>query len=600
MGSSAPLLPLPVYHRGGHLSDRQCTVQVSSMGNDLSAIGGAVATVGTSIAAGVTFGQVKELNQAVVATYQFTANKVSGSIIGNGVAAAASGIATTGTGLAAGVTLGQVDALNKATEHLARGTFHHVSTVGEESAKAAIGILDGTPVVGHIKGAIHYAVGDTEGGDSIMRSASRTIGVIGGGAAADGIITGIESGIHGEFRPSGQIGTVNQLATHTGDDQALVESIVQGLVTTSLDGLTGLAAGTKVKAKLPQIKAKLKSMRTNPLTKVKAKLSQMKTKVKAKVTKTKAKLKGKRICKRSVDDNDYSSYNTNLPDIPNNLAPLLPGSTKDLNFAENADSVSLMDSTLSLVFILKLMSVGHIKAEPYFGEICSRNYPNFDLEDCTSTLHLALAKYGTDDGLETAMEHLPPNVVIDHMIEAEACKGLGNAYPCTSADQRFNTGLQDINSFIRSLGTKTRVKRSGGACMSLHEKYKFQEREAWNVINEHLLDDIVDSHMKLEKVMADSGKWTETMNRMSKAEIDIVVKNLRDSAENAREASRRMGFSDNAQTGHSHRPTTYDTAVTSLKQFEAQRSMGPSLPIKAHPPAPKKNPWGSPGGSASG
>merc|ERR1719180_187768 len=115
-----------------------------------------------------------------------------------------------------------------------------------------------------------------------MRSASRTIGVIGGGvvgiaggpagmvaggiaggAAADGIITGIESGIHGEFRPSGQIGTVNQLATHTGDDQALVESIVQGLVTTSLDGLTGLAAGTKVKANLPaQMKAKLKDMRT--------------------------------------------------------------------------------------------------------------------------------------------------------------------------------------------------------------------------------------------------------------------------------------------------------------------------------------------------
>ena len=136
--------------------------------------------------------------------------------------------------------------------------------------------------------------------------------------------------------------------------------------------------------------------------------------------------------------------------------------------------------------------------------------------------------------------------------------------------------------------------------MSLHEKYKFQEREAWSVINEHLLDDIVDSHMKLDKVMADSGKWTETMNRMSKAEIDSVVKNLKDSAENAREASRRMGFSDNAQTGHSHRPTTYDTAVTSLEQFEAQRSMGPSVPIKSHPPAPKKNPWGSPGGSASG
>merc|ERR1711971_962869 len=127
-------------------------VQVSSMGNDLSAIGGAVATVGTSIAAGVTLGQVKELNQAVVSTYQFTANKVSGSIIGNGVAAAASGIATAGTGLAAGVTLGQVDALNKATEHLARGTVHHVSFAGEETGKAAIGLMDGTPVVGHLKG----------------------------------------------------------------------------------------------------------------------------------------------------------------------------------------------------------------------------------------------------------------------------------------------------------------------------------------------------------------------------------------------------------------------------------------------------------------
>ena len=48
------------------------------MGNDLSAIKGAVATVGTSIAAGVTLGQVKALNQAVVSTAEFTANKVSG------------------------------------------------------------------------------------------------------------------------------------------------------------------------------------------------------------------------------------------------------------------------------------------------------------------------------------------------------------------------------------------------------------------------------------------------------------------------------------------------------------------------------------------
>ena len=50
------------------------------------------------------------------------------------MAAAASGIATAGTGIAVGVTLGQVDALNKATEHLAKGTVHHVLTAHGESA----------------------------------------------------------------------------------------------------------------------------------------------------------------------------------------------------------------------------------------------------------------------------------------------------------------------------------------------------------------------------------------------------------------------------------------------------------------------------------
>ena len=121
------------------------------------------------------------------------------------------------------------------------------------------------------------------------------------------------------------------------------------------------------------------------------------------------------------------------------------------------------------------------------------------------------------------------------------------------------------------------------------------------MINKHItsLDDMVDSHMKLNKVMADSGKWTEIMNRMSNADIGIVVKNLKKSAENAREASRRRGFSDRAQTTHSHRPTTYDSAVASLEQFKAQRSMGPPVPRPAHPPAPK-NAWGSPGGPASG
>ena len=40
---------------------------------------------------------------------------------------------------------------------------------------------DGIPVVGHVKGGIHYICGDKEGGDNAMKSSSRTVGVIGGG-----------------------------------------------------------------------------------------------------------------------------------------------------------------------------------------------------------------------------------------------------------------------------------------------------------------------------------------------------------------------------------------------------------------------------------
>lgn len=41
---------------------------------------------------------------------------------------------------------------------------------------------DGIPVVGHAKGLVHYAVGDTEGGNSAMKSAIRTTGTMAAGA----------------------------------------------------------------------------------------------------------------------------------------------------------------------------------------------------------------------------------------------------------------------------------------------------------------------------------------------------------------------------------------------------------------------------------
>jgi len=57
-------------------------------------------------------------------------------------------------------------------------------------------VADTVPVVGHIKGGIHYACGDKEGGDNAMKSASRTVGVVAGGIGG-GILLGPSGAIAG-------------------------------------------------------------------------------------------------------------------------------------------------------------------------------------------------------------------------------------------------------------------------------------------------------------------------------------------------------------------------------------------------------------------
>ena len=85
-------------------------------------------------------------------------------------------------------------------------------------------VADATPIVGHVKGAVHYSLGDTEKGDGCMKSASRTAAMVvtgvvtgrsglltAGGASAlvaEGVTTLIDSTIHNECRPSSIIKTV--------------------------------------------------------------------------------------------------------------------------------------------------------------------------------------------------------------------------------------------------------------------------------------------------------------------------------------------------------------------------------------------------------
>ncbi len=118
--------------------------------------------------------------------------------------------------------------------------------------------VNGIPVV---KGAIHYAWGDEEGGDKAMKSSSRTVGVMGGGVggflvagpvgavaggvagglAMDGVMTGVDSAIHNEYRPSGTVAAVTTLVKK--ESESVSGDIVDLAVGTVMDVLAGLDAG---------------------------------------------------------------------------------------------------------------------------------------------------------------------------------------------------------------------------------------------------------------------------------------------------------------------------------------------------------------------
>ena len=124
--------------------------------------------------------------------------------------------------------------------------------------KGVSDFADGVPVVGHVKGGIHYACCDEEGGDNAMKSASRSVGVIGGGIAGglvggpvgavaggiaggvamDGITTGVDSLVHDEYRPSGQVAVTNMV-----NGKASVGDYFDSVAGVAFDGASGYGAG---------------------------------------------------------------------------------------------------------------------------------------------------------------------------------------------------------------------------------------------------------------------------------------------------------------------------------------------------------------------
>merc|ERR1712167_183764 len=127
----------------------------NEMGNEISTIGGGIATVATA-AAGATFGQVDALNSAVKDTAKFTGKsfmKTNVRHIGQTTGVA---FATTGTAVAAGVCMGQVDALNQSVVTTAKLTASSGVECGKTALETLSDTADSLPGVGHAKGGIHY------------------------------------------------------------------------------------------------------------------------------------------------------------------------------------------------------------------------------------------------------------------------------------------------------------------------------------------------------------------------------------------------------------------------------------------------------------
>lgn len=121
------------------------------------------------------------------------------------------------------------------------------------------GVVNGIPVIGHIKGAVHYLAKDDEGGAAAMKAASHSTAVTVGGAmgmsvagpagavmigiaagtSMDATITMSDSLIHNEKRMYGCFETLEKIETGTMTSGDAVDSLA-GLV---FDGMAAYAGG---------------------------------------------------------------------------------------------------------------------------------------------------------------------------------------------------------------------------------------------------------------------------------------------------------------------------------------------------------------------
>ncbi|KAK0050484.1 hypothetical protein Bpfe_020012, partial [Biomphalaria pfeifferi] len=143
--------------------------------------------------------------------------------------------------------------------HKARGQKDRVEEIQKSLGNAFEVVVNGTPVVGHVKGIVHYAMGDTEKGNICMESATRCTAVLGVGMATGGIGAGllvgagagITTGAAYDLVATGVDNAVNGDKAHLHGAMVLtkrnitLEELVDGALGMAGDGLAG-AGGNQI------------------------------------------------------------------------------------------------------------------------------------------------------------------------------------------------------------------------------------------------------------------------------------------------------------------------------------------------------------------
>jgi len=161
------------------------------------------------------------------------------------------------------------------------GDYDKAEDLQKKFAKDMERVIDSIPVAGHIKGGVHYALGENAAGDESMKAASRSTGVVlggvggfavggpvgavaggvAGGAAMDGVITGSDILANGDkAKPYGYIAVGADIADAVKQDRKITasEGFDMAMLPVS-DGIGGYAGGKLIGKPLGLGKAAVKT-----------------------------------------------------------------------------------------------------------------------------------------------------------------------------------------------------------------------------------------------------------------------------------------------------------------------------------------------------